>query len=144
MSAITINEGTIMGELAEVQVGATMDKKMEGVNRYEKTVIDNPLITHSQQKALQDLINRYSDIAAKHEYDVGSTNVIEHEILLYDDTPVKIRRMPYKLLEEAVKQVRHMEDHGLVIMSCNYMVPVVKKEGEIRLCVDYRELNKKT
>ena len=64
--------------------------------------------------------------------------------------PVKVspRRIPAHYKEEVEKQIQHMLDNHIIEPSSSpWMSPAVfvkKKTGEIRLCIDYRELNKKT
>jgi len=65
-------------------------------------------------------------------------------------SPVKVppRHIPAHYKEEVEKQIQHMLDNHIIEESSSpWMSPTVfvkKKTGEIRLCVDYRELNKKT
>ena len=65
-------------------------------------------------------------------------------------SPVKLppRRIPALYKEEVEKQIQHMLDNHIIEENSSpWMAPAVfvkKKTGEIRLCVDYRELNKKT
>ena len=79
----------------------------------------------------------------------GSTNVAEHFIPT-TGTPVKVppRRIPANYRSEVESQIQQMLEEG-VIEECSspWMAPAVfvrKKTGDIRICVDYRELNKKT
>ena len=64
--------------------------------------------------------------------------------------PVKVppRRIPAHYKEEVEKQIRIMLDNHIIEPSSSpWMSPAVfvrKKTGNIRLCVDYRELNKRT
>ena len=79
----------------------------------------------------------------------GSTNVAEHFIPT-TGTPVKVppRQIPANYRSEVESQIQMMLEEG-VIEECSspWMAPaefVQKKTGDIRICVDYRELNKKT
>jgi hypothetical protein len=80
----------------------------------------------------------------------GKTTVAEHRIRVTDSTPVKVpvRRLPMAFREEVQQQLQTMLDQGIIVPSNSpYMAPCVfalKKSGEVRICVDYRELNKKT
>ena len=79
----------------------------------------------------------------------GKTNITKHFIPTVG-TPVKIppRRIPANYRAEIEHQISSMLQQGIIqVSSSPWMAPAVfvrKKSGEIRLCVDYRELNKKT
>ena len=65
-------------------------------------------------------------------------------------SPVKIppRRIPARYKEEVEAQIQSMLDNNIIEPSSSpWMSPAVfvkKKTGDIRLCVDYRALNKRT
>ena len=79
----------------------------------------------------------------------GKTNITEHFIPTVGN-PVKIppQRIPANYRAEIEHQISSMLQQGIIqVSSSPWMAPAVfvrKKSGEIRLCVDYRELNKKT
>ena len=79
----------------------------------------------------------------------GKTNVTEHFIPTMGN-PVKIppRRIPANYHAEVEHQISSMLQQGIIeVSSSPWMAPAVfvrKKSGEIRLCVDYQELNKRT
>ena len=82
--------------------------------------------------------------------DIGRTNLIKHNILLKDDIPFQQRhcRIPPALYQE-VKDHLHQLLHAGVIRqfsspSASAVVLVRKKNGKLRFCVDFRELNAKT
>lgn len=64
--------------------------------------------------------------------------------------PVKVppRRIPAHYRDNVEKQIEAMLEQGIIERSSSpWMAPavfVLKKSGELRLCVDYRELNKQT
>ncbi|XP_055922790.1 uncharacterized protein LOC129953572 [Eupeodes corollae] len=74
---------------------------------------------------------------------------IEMNIVLTDDIPVfrKARRLAIPERDAVNKQVKEWLDEGVVVPSrSEYASPIVlvkKKDGKYRLCIDYRELNKK-
>ena len=79
----------------------------------------------------------------------GNTTIAEHFIPT-TGTPVKVppRRIPANYRSEVENQIQTMLREG-VIEECSspWMAPAVfvrKKTGDIRICVDYRELNKRT
>ena len=75
----------------------------------------------------------------------------EFKIELEDNVP-PVHRPLYKLspmeLEEAKKQIQYMLQHGFIQPSKSpYGAPILfapKKDRELRFCIDYRWLNKKT
>ena len=82
--------------------------------------------------------------------DVGFAAVTSHKIELYDTTP--IRQRPRQFPEPVSKQIeaecQKLLDLDIIEHSKSPfaapVVPVLKKSGELRLCIDYRLLNKVT
>ena len=78
----------------------------------------------------------------------GETEVAFHYITT-TGTPVRVppRRIPGHYRQEIEKQINTMLEQGIIEESSSpWMAPAVfvpKKSGEIRMCTDYRELNKK-
>ena len=74
----------------------------------------------------------------------------EHAIDLTDDIPVsqQPRRLPFSLKEPVKQQLNILERDGIITSSdTKYrapIIPVIKKNGGIRIAIDYRSLNKKT
>ena len=56
--------------------------------------------------------------------------------------------IPVHYREEVETQIQQMLDQGIIEESSSpWMTPAVfvnKKSGELRICIDYRELNKKS
>jgi hypothetical protein len=78
------------------------------------------------------------------------TNIIEHKIPLKEETKPfrqKLRQINPMLLPIMEKEVKKLLD-AKIIIPLRYsewvanLVPVRKKNGEIRLCVDFRNLNR--
>ena len=71
----------------------------------------------------------------------------EDEIKLIDDNPVSspTRHLPYSQRDEIDKQVND-NDYNAPSRSAytSSIVPVLKKNDSISMCLDYRKLNKKT
>ena len=80
----------------------------------------------------------------------GETDVIQHQIRLTDDTPIRCKPypLPYAMREELRNEVDTMLEMGVVRPSTSpYASPIVmvkKKDGSNRVCVDFRKLNKIT
>ena len=85
---------------------------------------------------------------SKGDFDLGKTNLVQHEInLLPDAKPVKIppRRLAPDARDAADKIVEDLLQRGLIRPSkSNWSSPVVlvkKKDNTFRLCLDYRACN---
>ena len=81
---------------------------------------------------------------------MGCTTLVEHQIPLTDDTPIRqrYRRLPPSQYEQVKAHIQQLLEAGIVQPSSSpYSSPIVivqKKGGDMRLCVDYRLLNGKT
>lgn len=107
-------------------------------------------LDESIKNELCQLLNENKDCFAFSNADLGKTTLTEMHIKLKDETPVTYR--PYRLSYPEREKVQNMiEDlcaNGIIRESeSEYASPIVvvtKKNGDLRLCVDYRALNKKT
>ncbi|KAK7881610.1 hypothetical protein WMY93_030019 [Mugilogobius chulae] len=112
--------------------------------------VDLSSLSIEEQEQVRSLLNKYTSVFAAHDQDLGCTNLITHDIPLLDDVPVRqrYRRIPpseYELVKEHIHQL--LEAQVIRESSSPYASPIVlvrKKDGSIRLCVDYRQLNLKT
>ena len=98
----------------------------------------------------RELLLSYHDTFALEPDELGCTSTIEHEIRLSDEEPFKerFRRIPPPLLDEVHASLRDMLEAGAIQPSqspwCNAVVLVRKKDGSLRFCVDFRQLNART
>ena len=97
------------------------------------------------------LLHEFSDIFTETE-EVGCTDLYEHEIKLKPNQsePIKVRARPLNpTLEDNLQQQIDLWLKQDVVEPAqspwNFpLVPVRKKNGKVRFCVDYRELNNVT
>ena len=81
---------------------------------------------------------------------LGKTNVAEHVIDTGEAPPVKVppRPIPFQFQDRVRDQLQEMATDGTIRPSnspwCAPAVYVPKNNGEIRICVDYVQLNKST
>ena len=94
-----------------------------------------------------ELLREFSDVTAHTGYDLGQTHIVQHEIPLLNEAPIKQRfyRCSDGLREELQKQISDMREQGVIRPSTSpWASPVLlvkKKNGTYRMCVDYRKLN---
>ena len=89
-------------------------------------------------------------VFSKSDGDIGCIDKLELKLNMKDQTPVQktYNSIPRPLYPEVKQHIEDLLNRGRVTNSKSpYSSPVVcvrKKNGELRLCVDYRELNKRT
>lgn len=109
-----------------------------------------PKIDEAGKSQLVSMLNDFRDCFALNTKELGVTNITEMNIKLNDSTPVTYKpyRLPFTERAKVREIVDELLDNGIIRESQSaYSSPIVlvrKKNGECRLCVDYRALNKKT
>jgi len=80
----------------------------------------------------------------------GKTRLVEHEIKLTSDKPVRSKPYPtpYNLQKEIDKEIDVMLENDIIEKSeAAYAAPLVvvkKSDGSNRICCNYKQLNKLT
>jgi ribonuclease HI len=109
-------------------------------------------LTSEQRAEYTELLREFADVFAWTYEDLKTydTSVIEHKIPLKEEARPfrqKLRQINPMLLPVMEKEVKKLLD-ARIIVPLRYsewvanLVPVRKKSGEIRLCVDFRNLNR--
>ena len=102
-----------------------------------------------QQQQLNELFREFSDVFSRGEDDLGNTPLLEHAI----ETHGPPLRQPYRRQNPAVRreemaQVQQMLSSNVICPSnspwASPVVMVRKKDGSLRFCVDFRQLNAAT
>ncbi len=94
-----------------------------------------------------DLLDKNADVFSQHPLDYGHTTTVHHEIPLVDPRPFRLpyRKIPPSQWQDVRRLLVEMETAGVIRPSKSpYASPVVvvtKKDGSLRLCIDYRKLN---
>lgn len=109
----------------------------------------NPNLNHHQRVTLLTLLNEYRDCFATCLRELGKTDVAKMSITLNDNEPVTYRpyRMPYANREKVREIVKELMNNDIIRESESaYASPILlvrKKNGEERMCIDYRSINRK-
>lgn len=112
--------------------------------------VDESQLDSAQVERLDKLIYEYGSVFAEHEQDLGCATGVEHEIHLTSAVPIRLpyRHLPPPCITEVKAHVKGLLEQGVIEESVSpYAAPIVmvrKKDGSLRLCVDYRRLNEVT
>ena len=108
------------------------------------------VLSNEERNQIFDLLWKREKVFSVDEYDMGRTSLTSHRIELDDTTPIqqRPRRFPQSIAEEIEKQCKELMLLDIIEPSTSPwnspIVPIRKKDGSIRLCIDYRKLNKVT
>lgn len=111
---------------------------------------DNSPIPPEWKERVMSKLNAMPEVFSHHDLDFGCTSRVKHHINLHDPTPFKHRARPIHPhdVEAVRKHLRELLDAGVIRESespfSSPIVVVKKKNGGIRLCIDYRKLNLQT
>ena len=98
----------------------------------------------------EQMLMEHHNIFSLEQNEIGCTDMAEHVIELLDTEPFKERFwcIAPPLVEEVREHIQEMLDGGAICPSqspwCNVVVLVWKKDGGLRFCVDFRQLNSRT
>ena len=103
-----------------------------------------------QVAAIKGLLLEFQDVFSKGSYDLGCFTEIKHTIDTGDSKPVKLpmRHTPLGFQGEQDENLKIMLDVGVIQESCSdwASAPVLvrKKDGSVRYCINFCELNRRT
>nr|AAX95395.1 Reverse transcriptase (RNA-dependent DNA polymerase), putative [Oryza sativa Japonica Group]ABA92966.2 retrotransposon protein, putative, unclassified [Oryza sativa Japonica Group] len=132
-------------DLEEVDIGPS--------DRPRPTFISKNLSPEFRTKLIE-LLKEYRDCFPWEYYEMPglSRSIVEHRLPIkpgvrpYQQPP---RRCKADMIEPVKAEVKHLYDAGF-IRPCRYaewvsnIVPIIKKNGKVRVCIDFRDLNKAT
>lgn len=104
-------------------------------------------LTSSESEQLAELLYEYQDVFARDEFDLGHFTALTHKIETGNALPIKekFRRTPAHFAEDEEGHLQKMLKAGIIEPSISEWAaaPVLirKKDGSLRWCVDYRQLN---
>lgn len=153
---ITLTRGMPIAHLFPVDVLPTPAvnketdlKTSKKVNQASFDFGSSPVPKKWKQRLVNKMMER-SDVFSTHEFDVGCSKSTQHTIKTSEDKPFRerSRRLPPADLEALRQHLSELKKAGIITESRSpYASPIVvvrKKNGKIRMCVDYRTLNRRT
>ena len=146
-------EGGDVTQLDEKSIQDQATSKRIKVNPDDKKstqVKINPELTEDQQKQVQKLIDQYEETFAATLQEIGTTPLVKH--IIHTGDAAAIRQRPYRVSpkqrEVIDKELDQMIEKGLVRKSTSAwaspLIVVPKPTGGVRVCFDYRAVNKVT
>ena len=130
--------------LEEEEDGGFTDRGSSG---HKLEIITRSNLTARQSKQLHELLEQFPRVLSTQ---TGKTTLINHHILTTDCAPIRLRpyKIPHAYREEVLKELNEMEKAGIIQESdSSWAAPIAvvkKKDGRLRICVDYRKLNQVT
>ena len=149
--SVTIEPGVKIGTVTSVTDIATRPLlRNNDTPVVDKLDLSSANLSSEQTALLSSVLEKYSDIFAQSDSDLGHTTILEHGIDTQGHAPIYQR--PYRIPEAQRKvvdaHVKDMADRGVIRPSKSpWSSPIVlvgKKDGSTRFCVDYRKLNSVT
>ena len=148
---LQLNSGQTIGVLEVVTLADSPTTASPASSR-PQTPCHPPLperLSPLQQQQLNELFREFSDVFNRGDDDLGNTQLLEHAI----GTHGPPLRQPYRRQNPAVRreemaQVQQMLSSKIIRPSnspwASPVVMVRKKDGSLRFCVDFRQLNAAT
>ena len=163
---LTLEKGCVLGAIeslsALIPVGPKVDSQSDvsgqaqvlSVEVDEKPSVDLSVVDLShlegeQKEIAEQLLREESDVFCLGPDEHGDCPDLQMELTLTDQVPVVVphRHIPRPLYEEVKNFINDLISNKWVCESkSNYSSPIVcvrKKDHSLRLCIDYRALNKK-
>ena len=144
---LRLHSGQNIGVLEVVTVANTLPSTSQPGPVHQPPVPEH--LSPLQQQQLNDLFKEFSDVFSQGEDDLGCTLLLEHTIERHGP-PL---RQPYWRQNPAVRweemvQIQQMLPSDIICPSnspwASPVVMVKKKDGSLRFCVDFRQLNAAT
>ena len=152
---VVIPTRAILCEVQPVQIVEEVFKQIEEKDKLDDPIdnleIDRDKVLNEKQKdELKDLLRKHQNIFSTGETDIGQCNLVKHRVDLEQDISFKQkhRRIPPPMIEEVRQHIEQLLAGGIIRPSkspwTSNVVSVRKKNGKLRLCVDYGMINTKT
>ena len=123
-----------------------------GTEKERKKVKIKTTLSPATRKELIDLLQDYSNVFAWSYQDMPGLDIdiVVHRLPLKEECALvkqKLRRVKLEMLLKIKEEVKKLLDVGFFEVAkypqwVANIVPLPKKDGKVRMCVDYRDLNR--
>jgi len=126
------------------------DSFMNFSNIIDEKIMKNSNLNDDEKSIAKKTLYEFQDIFAVNKHDYGLCNRVKHEINIKPNTPIQqlIGKVPLNVEQWVDDQVNNLKAKGIIRDSVSpWSAPVVvvkKKNGDFRMCIDYRRLNSVT
>lgn len=137
-------------EIDKVEEKEVRNAEIKATDKKADVMINEECLNRKQRERLEKLLWEFSDIFAEENGPIGTATGVQHVIPLMTDQPIRVpyRRIPPHQVSEVKNHINELCKQGVITPSVSpysaAIVVVRKKDGSLRLCVDYRQLNKYT
>src|SRR6266516_3276162 len=153
---IVLKKGAVLSDLETVQVVQTSDTRSPAVTVEDDSWKEELMgrvsreVKGETRRELQQILEDYADCFTKSEFDLGRTTLVTHRLDTGNSRPIRqtLRRQPLQVVGEIDRQVGELGGQQVIEPAASpwasNIVVVAKKDGSLRMCVDYRALNNVT
>ncbi|CAG2249075.1 unnamed protein product [Mytilus edulis] len=150
-----IDTGSVSNEPRSEKLRRLSSSSCDEVNELPSLLQDlklrsSELLSEGQIDQLESLLKRHNQTFSKNKDDLGRATAIKHKIDTGNAKPVKQppRRLPLTKRDEVDKEIQRLLDGKIIEPSkspwASCIVPVTKKDGSTRICIDFRPINSLT
>ena len=129
---------------------STSQSTTQSKSLLDLVTIDEDHLTSEELTISRAIIQEHQDVFSRSDTDIGHTDIATHQIDLTDELPFKQRprNIPPSMYTEVKEHLQGLLEANIIRKSkspwSSNVVLCRKKNNELRMCVDYRQLNLRT
>jgi hypothetical protein len=148
---VTLNPRSLLCGLQLVDITALEDLPThEQKDIMAQVNIDKDHLSAGQLKLVQDFVGHWHHVFFQNKDDIGLCSKVKHRVDLHDEVPFKQRHrmIPPSVLDEVRSHIQQLLAAGIIRRSnspwSSNIVLARRKDGRLRLCTDFRQVNERT